>query len=111
MRWVLDRLQEGNTWRGLIWLLTAAGIAVSPELAEKIAVAGMALAGLLGVVMKEQANKVETVLSSVTQANDVLDELVASADPAAGGVSDVAVPPVSGPEMDAQSRSGSGWNG
>jgi len=69
MRWMLERLQEPSTWRGLVWLLTAAGVAVSPDLAEKIAVAGMAVAGLLGVVLKERGNKVEIVLPTIGRAD------------------------------------------
>jgi len=41
-------ITEPSTWRGLVWLLTAAGLAVSPDQQAAIAAAGMALAGAIG---------------------------------------------------------------
>ena len=41
-------LTEPSTWRGLLWLLTAAGLAVSPDQQAAIAAAGMAIAGAIG---------------------------------------------------------------
>ncbi len=41
-------LTEPSTWRGLVWLLTAAGLAVSPDQQAAIAAAGMAIAGAIG---------------------------------------------------------------
>ncbi len=55
MSWLLQRLREPSTWRGLIWLLTALGISIRPELWEQITAVGMALAGLLGVALREEA--------------------------------------------------------
>jgi hypothetical protein len=103
MNWILSRLQESSTWRGLVWLLTALGITVSPELADKIAIAGMALAGLIGIITKERAKKVEITLPPI--------DLVARSEPAACGVRDDALPPVRPSEVGAESRNGSGWNG
>lgn len=54
MTWLLDRLKEKTTWLGLTALVTSAGIALSPELAEAIAVAGVAIAGLIAVVTEEK---------------------------------------------------------
>jgi hypothetical protein len=54
MNWLIARLREGSTWRGLIWLLTVAGITLRPEQVEALIVAGMALAGLLGVFMQDK---------------------------------------------------------
>ena len=41
-------LTEPSTWRGLVWLLTAAGLAVSPDQQAAIAAAGMDIAGAIG---------------------------------------------------------------
>ena len=49
-RYILDRAKEASTWRGIIMLLTALGIPVAPQLADAIITAGLALAGLVGVV-------------------------------------------------------------
>lgn len=52
--WVIARLSEKTTWYGVTALLTAAGVAVSPELKEAIGLAGVAVAGLIAVVTKEK---------------------------------------------------------
>ena len=39
---------EPSTWRGIVWMLTAAGIAISPEQQTAIVAAGMAIAGAIG---------------------------------------------------------------
>lgn len=46
-------LGQRSTWTGLVWLLTATGVSISPEQAEAIATAGMSVAGLLGVFWKD----------------------------------------------------------
>ena len=51
MNWLLRRLREPSTWRGLVWLATVAGLSLRPEQAEAIVTVGMALAGLLGVFL------------------------------------------------------------
>lgn len=50
----LDRLREPSTWRGILALLTAAGVALSPEQGEAIIAAGLALIGLVGVFTKDK---------------------------------------------------------
>ena len=47
-------LTEPSTWRGLVWLLTAAGLAVSPDQQAAIAAAGMAIAGAIGAFFPDQ---------------------------------------------------------
>jgi len=59
IEYVLARLKEASTWRGLIGLLTAAGISISPELLDKIVAAGMALMGVIGMFFKDKAAKSE----------------------------------------------------
>lgn len=48
--YILDRAKEPSSWRGLIYLLTAAGIPIAPELANSIIAVGLALAGLIGTL-------------------------------------------------------------
>ncbi len=45
----LTRLREASTWRGIVMLISAAGITLSPEQAAAIIAAGMAVVGLIGV--------------------------------------------------------------
>ncbi len=54
MNWLIARLKESSTWRGLVWLLTVAGITLNPEQTESLIVAGMAVAGLVGVLTKDK---------------------------------------------------------
>lgn len=62
MRWVLARLREPSTIRGLVWLATVAGLSLRPDQVEAIVAMGMALAGLLGVFLGDgQADPVERV--------------------------------------------------
>lgn len=66
MKYVLNRLREPSTWRGLVWLLTAAGVSLSPETWEQIIAVGMALAGLLGVLVPETPATIEIKLPPPT---------------------------------------------
>lgn len=52
--YILARAKEASTWRGVILLLTAIGVPVAPPLAESIVAAGLALAGLIGVVSPDK---------------------------------------------------------
>jgi hypothetical protein len=46
----LARAKEPSTWRGAMLFLTALGIPIAPQLAESIIAAGLAVAGLIGVI-------------------------------------------------------------
>lgn len=54
LNWLLRRLREPSTWRGIIWLATVAGLSLRPDQAEAIVAVGMALAGLLGVFLSDE---------------------------------------------------------
>ena len=58
MNWVLARLREPSTWRGIVWLATVAGLSLRPDQAEAIVTVGMALAGLLGVFLCDEPKSV-----------------------------------------------------
>jgi len=55
MTWLMNRLREASTWRGMVWLLTVSGVALRPDQVEAIVLAGMAIAGLLGVFLQDKA--------------------------------------------------------
>ena len=55
--YILDRLREASTWRGIILLLTALGIQLEPEQATAIVSAGLALSGLIAVLTKDKLTK------------------------------------------------------
>jgi uncharacterized membrane protein len=52
--YLIERLKEASTWRGLTALLTAVGVTLSPEQTNAIVGAGLALIGLLGVFTKDK---------------------------------------------------------
>lgn len=53
LNYILDRLSESSTWRGLAFVLSAAGVTLVPEQANAIAAAGMAIVGAINVFRKE----------------------------------------------------------
>ena len=53
MKYLLERLKEPSTWRGLFALLTAVGLKLHPEIQEAILTTGLALIGMINVVRKE----------------------------------------------------------
>ena len=53
MKYVIERAKEPSTWRGLIMLLTAVGVNISPDMIEYIIGAGMGLAGIAGAVLPD----------------------------------------------------------
>jgi hypothetical protein len=48
--YVLARLKEPSTWRGVVMMLTALGVPIAPGMADAIIAVGLALAGLIGAV-------------------------------------------------------------
>lgn len=50
--YILNRLSESSTWRGLALLATALGVALSPEQAAAITSAGLGVVGAINVFRK-----------------------------------------------------------
>lgn len=65
MKWLLARLREPSTWRGIVWLATVAGLSLRPDQAEAIVAVGMALAGLLGVFLADEPKNVNIELPPI----------------------------------------------
>lgn len=53
--YVLERLKEPSTWRGIVLLLTAAGVPMAPGVADLVVAVGLAVAGMIGTVMPDKA--------------------------------------------------------
>jgi hypothetical protein len=53
MKYLLERLKEPSTWRGLFAVLTAVGLKLHPEMQEAILTTGLALIGFINVIRKE----------------------------------------------------------
>lgn len=60
---ILARLKEPSTWRGLIGIATAAGATVQPEVATQIITVGIALAGAVGAFTADPATSQDTPAS------------------------------------------------
>ena len=56
-RYLIDRLQEPSTWRGIILFITGFGVTLSPETATHIIAAGVGTAGLVGVLTEDNKPK------------------------------------------------------
>ena len=48
--YVVNRAKEASTWRGVVMLLTAVGLKITPEMADAIISVGIAVAGLVGML-------------------------------------------------------------
>ena len=51
---ILNYLSQESTWLGLTAILTAVGITLSPELTTQIAAVGLAVVGLIKVIINER---------------------------------------------------------
>ena len=52
--YVIERMKEPSTWRGIVLLLTAIGVPVAPAMADAIISVGLAVAGLIGVATPDK---------------------------------------------------------
>jgi len=69
LSYIYALLSEPSTWRGIIALVTAAGVALSPDQVDKIVAAGLALIGLVGAFIPDRfktAVLILAVLSAMT---------------------------------------------
>jgi hypothetical protein len=54
---ILARMKEPSTWRGLVVLASGLGIALNPEQVAAISALGMSLAGTIGVFTSDPKKK------------------------------------------------------
>jgi hypothetical protein len=71
MNWLIARLYEPSSWRGIILLLTVCGMKLEPDQQEAIIAAGLAIVGLLGVFTKDKANDLSAMDSAPAKAEYV----------------------------------------
>lgn len=57
--WLLARLSESSTWRGIILTLTGLGIAIEPQRMAAITSLGLAIVGLINVFRQGSPTKSE----------------------------------------------------
>lgn len=54
MKYVIGRLREASTWKGILAMLTAFGVAVRPDHGEAIATLGAAVFGAAAVMLPDK---------------------------------------------------------
>jgi len=64
IQYILERLNETSTWRGIISLLTGLGVKLRPDMAEAIISAGLALMGIINIGRKEKTNDAAAPVAS-----------------------------------------------
>ena len=52
--YILTRLSETSTWRGIAMIVAASGLVIDPNQFNSIAAAGIAVAGAINVFRKEK---------------------------------------------------------
>lgn len=57
LRRLVPRLSQPSTWRGFVFIVTAAGAHWSPEHQEAVVTSGLALAGVLGAFIDDEPEK------------------------------------------------------
>jgi hypothetical protein len=57
--WILDRLSESSTWRGIILTLTGIGIAIEPDQATKITAIGLGIVGVINIFRRGSPTRTE----------------------------------------------------
>ena len=50
----IDIITQPSTWRGIVWVLTAVGLNISPDQSQAIITAGMGVAGAIGVFTSDK---------------------------------------------------------
>lgn len=59
--WILNRMKEKSSWLGIIGLVTAAvGTQLSPGLQEAVTTLGLAVVGLIALVLREKGSSDNT---------------------------------------------------
>ena len=57
VEFLLHRLKEPTTWGGISAVLTAIGVSIAPDLWEAIVAAGVAIGGVVMIVLREGTQK------------------------------------------------------
>jgi len=55
MNYIVARLKEASTWRGLVMILTSLGVTINPELVAPIIAVGTGVAGIVGVFLPDKS--------------------------------------------------------
>lgn len=53
-KWIIARLKEKSTWKGLIYILAACGVVLTDAQVDQVIAMGLTLAGFLEVFTKDK---------------------------------------------------------
>jgi len=53
VKYILHRLSENSTWRGIILVVTSLGIAIEPQQAAAVTAAGLGIIGVVNVFFND----------------------------------------------------------
>lgn len=67
--YLVEKLKEPSTWKGLIWIVTAFGLVLEPEQKEAVAAFGMTLAGLIGVFVEKGNAHTEEEITNIVKSH------------------------------------------
>lgn len=59
LKFIVARLSEPSTYKGVVLALTGLGLYVRPEIAAAVTSIGLGIAGLIGVVLPDTATPAE----------------------------------------------------
>lgn len=59
LNYLIDRLGESSTWRGLSLILTALGVVLEPGKMEAVIALGLLASGLIGVIFADKLKREE----------------------------------------------------
>lgn len=57
LNWLIDRLSENSTWRGIILTLTGLGIVIEPAQAAKVTAVGLGIVGVINIFRQGSPTK------------------------------------------------------
>lgn len=69
--YILDRLGENSTWRGLILFVTGIGITLKPEQAAKITAIGLGVVGIINMFRQGSPTKDQVADALATKQDKV----------------------------------------
>ncbi len=61
LNFIIERLGETSTWRGVVSVLTGVGIKIRPDLSEYIISIGLSLIGIVNIFRKEKGAPADSV--------------------------------------------------
>ena len=67
INWLLDRLSESSTWRGIVSVLTGLGAVIKPDKATAIITAGISIVGLINIFRQGAPTKSQVIEALATK--------------------------------------------